>query len=313
VAARRADIRLFVPDSWMAGSTAEPGADERSRATGKGTTLLMLDLAGWRIGLDCQPALHADTIATRYAPFLAPPDRRPDVLATITLEDQAQGGILSDPGWEMRVTRQGSEFLLDASAACGKIVLGSGLAFLKLTHVNFLPGLEYFLRVLAALLAYERGGLMVHSAGLLTGGQALLFIGHSGSGKSTVVALSPHASALSDDYVALRPEPSGWRAYGTPFWNPPTLRRDGQTASGTLVGIYQLVQDQAVYLRSMSLAAASAELVAHCSVINGDATELAGLLARCRQLAEAVPVRQLHFRKDPGFWEVLGSGGFSKR
>ena len=121
-----------------------------------------------------------------------------------------------------------------------------------------------------------------------------------------MAALAPHATVLNDDLVLLRPEGAGWTAYGTPFWNAETLARDGQNAHGPLAGVYKLVQDRQVYLEPLSPAAAAAELVANCPVVNGIPELLPGLLASCRALAGAIPVQRLHFRKDPDFWGVIG-------
>ena len=52
-------------------------------------------------------------------------------------------------------------------------------------------------------------------------------------------------------------------------------------------------------------AAAVAALIGSCPVVNGDPGRALDLLARCRQIVRAVPVQQLHFRKDPSFWDVL--------
>ncbi len=50
--------------------------------------------------------------------------------------------------------------------------------------------IEYFLRAPSfPSFAYHAGGLLIHCAGLKTGG-VYLFAGQSGSGKSTVVSLS---------------------------------------------------------------------------------------------------------------------------
>ena len=157
----------------------------------------------------------------------------------------------------------------------------------------------------AAYLAFRLGGLLVHGAALLLDGKVHLFIGLGGRGKSSVVALSPHALALNDDLVVLRPVEVGWRAFGTPFWNPETTRRAGQTAEGPVVGIYSLAQDRRVYLETLPVAVAASELVANCPVVNTDSFEVPEVISRCRRLAEAVTVQRLHFRKDSGFWALL--------
>ena len=150
-----------------------------------------------------------------------------------------------------------------------------------------------------------RAGSCSTPAALLAGERVHLFTGPSGSGKSTVAALSPHAVALNDDLVLLRREGGRWIAHGTPFWNAETLDRGGQTASGPVAGIYRLVQDRGLTGCRSRPRPRAAELVANCPVVNGIPDRLPGLLARCRELAGAVPVGRLHFRVDPGFWGLI--------
>jgi hypothetical protein len=178
--------------------------------------------------------------------------------------------------------------------------------------------IEYFLRIALALFVLERDGLLVHCAALKRpgalwtrgdAGPVFLFVGQSGSGKSTVVSLSHAAGravALGDDLILLRREGAGWCAYGTPFWNFETAAREGQLETGPVAGIYKLVQDRAVFAEPMSRAAATAELVANCPIVNDQPALLPVLFDRCREIVSTVPIRRLHFRKDDAFWDVIG-------
>jgi hypothetical protein len=269
--------------------------------------MISLDLAGWRLCLDIEaPALVREATA-RYASFLT----TGGILATFTarVEVTSSGAEWPiAPTMEVSLRQAGdtdSPYRVDAPgfSACIDPVRGTGEA--TLISAAPLADLEHFLRVAVALLAFHKGGLLLHAAGLGSEGGVHLFIGQSGSGKSTAVALSPGALALNDDLIILRPCAEGWVAHGTPFWNMEARHREGQIASGLVVGIYRLVQDCDVYLEPLSSATAIAELVANCPVINGSPSHLAALLGRCGQLVAAVPVQRLHFRKDGSFWRVL--------
>ena len=267
-----------------------------------------LDIAGWRIRLRCTPGALAQATADRYAEFAVADAETPDLTVDVSGEPGAgadRSHAIPASVLETPLRTVGVTYRLDAAEICGKIVPTQRQASLQFNSADVQGELEYFLRSACALLAYQEGGLLVHGAALMRKGAVSLFVGQSGSGKSTVVALSPAATALSDDMVIVRPTAAGWVVHGTPFWNATTLRRDGQTQAGRLSGIYKLIQDRDVYLEPLRGVAAAVELVANCPVVNGDPAALAGLLARCRQLAEDVPVQRLHFRKDPSFWELL--------
>jgi len=268
---------------------------------------LDLILAGWRVRLVCAPQALAQAARARYAAFVAAIGGPADLVIAAAAEPGMSPGAHAAHMLEAPLRPDAAGYRLDADGIAASIQPDLGRATLALATAEPLGSLEYFLRIACALLAFHRGGVLLHAAGLLAGGQAYLFTGVSGSGKSTVTALSPHALALSDDLVLLRPGEAGWLAHGTPFWNPDAASRAGQTANGPIAGIYKLVKAPAVRVEPLSAAAAAAELAANCPVVNGRPELLPELLARCRDLARAVPVRRLHFRKDASFWAAVNA------
>jgi hypothetical protein len=268
--------------------------------------MIRLNLADWIVTLDVRPARLAAQMAERYAAFACADGRAADLALRIIHEDD--GASRPTTLLQATVTAKGEEYLLDAPAFYGMIGPFRGQAELRMRSAVPTREVEYFLRVALALFAWTRGGLLMHSAAVVVNEAAFLFTGQSGSGKSTVVSLaraSGRLVALSDDLVLLRHLNREWRAYGTPFWNLETQQRDGQTASGPVQAIYKLIQDREVFAEPMSTATAAAELLANCPVVNSQPALLPELLLRCREVAKAVKVQRLHFRKDDAFWEVI--------
>jgi hypothetical protein len=71
-------------------------------------------------------------------------------------------------------------------------------------------------QILLARLLADRQGLILHAAGMAIDGQGLLFVGHSGAGKSTMVTLlGDWGQILCDDRVILRRWPEGFHIHGT--------------------------------------------------------------------------------------------------
>ncbi len=83
------------------------------------------------------------------------------------------------------------------------------------------------------------------------------------------------------------------------------MDREGEAESGLVTGIYKLIQDREVFLEPMPGLAGAAELLANAPVVNDHPDLLPVLMERCRDIAGAVGVRRLHFRKDDAFWDVI--------
>lgn len=85
--------------------------------------------------------------------------------------------------------------------------LGGALWICEDGNDEFISAFENFYRVFTAYQALDRGGVLLHSAGILRDGQAILFFGHSGAGKSTLAgnALRDGLGILSDDLNLILP------------------------------------------------------------------------------------------------------------
>lgn len=201
-----------------------------------------------------------------------------------------------------RIEFSSFEANLFSEGCTGKILLDQQAEFEISTH-NPISGIDYFLRVVTALLVFQSGGLLFHGAGILHQEKGHIFFGHSGSGKSTVASLSNDDIILNDDLLILTPNEAGWKAYATPFWNPTQVRPNNRSAD--VHGMYRLVKDQDVFLKSMTDAQAVGELIANTPVVTADIERLPTVLERCQNISQSVPIYWLHFRKDAGFWNVI--------
>jgi radical SAM protein with 4Fe4S-binding SPASM domain len=71
-------------------------------------------------------------------------------------------------------------------------------------------------QVLLARILADRAGCYIHSSGVKFNNKGLLFVGHSGAGKSTMVTmLKGRAEILCDDRIIVRKGPEGFKMYGT--------------------------------------------------------------------------------------------------
>ncbi len=265
------------------------------------TKAISLEVADLGVSVICQEGHVREVLASQYRDF--PLQREPDLRLQVMLsEDPLRQSALLDTG--MAFDKNGV-LHFQASGYRGQIDIQQKTGTLHLASVQPAEEVEYLLRVAFALLAFEAGGLMLHAAGIVRGKQAYLFFGHSGAGKTTIARHSTDADAivLNDDLVILRPKPSGWQAYGTPFWNPTQTRPSSHDAP--LGALFQLVQDRQVFLEPLSPSKAIAELVANVPVIPADPARGLSLLQRISDVVQCTPVQRLHFLPDSSFWNVV--------
>lgn len=164
--------------------------------------------------------------------------------------------------------------------------------------------IENYLRILAAYAVLMRGGLLLHSSGVLYQGRAYLFVGHSGAGKTTLsrMALHEHAGILSDDINVVLPLPDGgFAASAVPFAGELGHRCLEPGGSYPLAGIFWLCKNNSARVGPLTDADQLAKLVSCCPGVNGDAGEFDRLLSVASNLLKLYSMKSLCFSKNDTF------------
>ena len=266
------------------------------------TQAITIDIAGFvtRIHTDSQP--FAERVRTRYEAFLGAADAAADMEVDVTLVPDALY-VAPTPGpWliETEITPERMTFLsyqekgeVDLLARRGRIEMAPD------AH------LENYLRVIYAWLCVQNDSLLLHSAGVVRDGWGYVFFGPSGAGKTTTSRLaSREGTVLSDDLVILRRDGAGYRLFGVPFKGELSeAPRANQTAP--LRGIFRLRQGREHRLAAMPAMTATAEMVGAAPFVVREPQLAQQLITVCNQIARTVPVLNLHFRRDDGFWKVI--------
>jgi len=189
-----------------------------------------------------------------------------------------------------------------------------GLAGALWTHEDGgerFPGVfENFLRVLVAYRLLELGGAVLHSAGVVKDGEAFLFLGRSGAGKTTAARLSlaRGAEVLSDDLNALviGAGAGGCVVLKLPFTGDLGERRAPRPPV-PLGGLLRLLQDPADAIAPLSRAETLACLLACAPYVNVDPHRRERLEQVLLALATAAAPRAftLRFSLSGGFWSII--------
>jgi hypothetical protein len=166
---------------------------------------------------------------------------------------------------------------------------------------------ENVLRIAVAYRLLEMGGVLLHSVGLADRGEASVFFGRSGAGKTTLAGLAAgHGIAvLSDDLNALVPATGDQppRVVALPFagdFRSAGLRRGAYP----LCRLGRLVKAERDALAALADAEALSGLVAASPFVNEDPHRLGRLLENLRALLQSLSVCRLEFSRHGEPWNA---------
>lgn len=154
--------------------------------------------------------------------------------------------------------------------------------------------LTSMLRIAFAQAILRRDGISIHASAVAADGKAWLFLGKSGTGKSTHARLwlrnIPGSRLLNDDNPAVRLVDGKAVAFGTPWSGKTPCYRNESAPVG---GIVRLVQGDADIFTKKDEVAALVALLPSCSVVHSDAALQSLLCDTLARIVELVPVGEL--------------------
>lgn len=142
--------------------------------------------------------------------------------------------------------------------------------------------------------------MQVHASAIEKNGKALLFLGPSGTGKSTHSRLwlqhISGASLLNDDEPVIRFLNTGEaRAYGTPWSGSTPCYRNASAQLAGFVHLYQSSQNKLTRLNGMQ---AVSEVMKHCRTVKSDEKIRQMIFNALAEMLSSVPVYRLDCRPD---------------
>jgi hypothetical protein len=145
----------------------------------------------------------------------------------------------------------------------------------------------------------REGGILLHSAGVLSQTGGYVFTGPSGAGKSTVAQFFAErgASVLSDERVILRKHGDSVIAYGTPWVGS---GRYAKNASGSVTNLFCIHHGtQSHRIETMSPGAVLSSILQQCFLPHWDREAMNATLEFLSQLVQQIPCRSLAFVNQP--------------
>jgi hypothetical protein len=149
--------------------------------------------------------------------------------------------------------------------------------------------------------------ILLHSSGIVRNGRGYAFSGKSGSGKSTVTALSEDSRILNDEISIIEHSGAGAILSDTPFNG---FYRRKQEGRAQLSGV--LLLEHAPYHRVTRIRTAESIKTLSREIIPpmGLETPLSptlylDMLECAKKIHDAVPIYRMEFLPDPGFWKFI--------
>jgi len=170
--------------------------------------------------------------------------------------------------------------------------IGSVLSWVPMKILN--PLVEVCLLTRLA----REGGILLHSAGVLTPAGGYIFTGASGAGKSTLSGFfdARGASVLSDERMIIRKMGEIFVLHGTPWVGSGAYAKN---ESGLLRELFTIGHGPQHQIESLSPSAALALILPQCFLPHWDRAAMETTLAFLSDLVSHIPCRRLVFAKHP--------------
>lgn len=273
---------------------------------------LAFQLGGFRFQLFARGIVLTDSLPNWYQAFEPQPDSQvftirylsyneldPDLVGKLFEGNNRYHNVmvLSDPTYlaenEIAVFRWDFRALLRTDKLKARVYLLN----------NSPASIDAVARVATSLILNKANKLLVHGSSILVGDCGYLFIGVSGSGKSTISVLS-RSTILNDEIslIDVGNYNSAPYVYGTPFHGDLTECRN---QGGILVGIYLLMQSSETVVRSLD------EYQQHLAVLRNSINfsqtvkSFDTITLLSHRLLKKVTVNVLEFENNNRFMELI--------
>ncbi|MGE7602918.1 hypothetical protein ACQKL5_10440 [Peribacillus sp. NPDC097675] len=223
-------------------------------------------------------------------------NENPDLTITVQME-------LGEPfvNYEVNVTKTADRIYFRRSDYL--VEVDAEYQFAEISAYNELALKHALINLYSSFIVYHEWGLLLHSSCVIDNGQAHIFAGHSGAGKSTVAKLSYPRNLLSDEATILKISSNKVEAFNSPFRSE--LRSDGEERYlplGSIQVLHQSLDNRRSKLSKSDTLLTLIDKVFYWSDEPENTKVILGMLTK---VANHVPAYNLFFQKDNTFWELI--------
>jgi hypothetical protein len=226
------------------------------------------------------------------------------------------GELIYDPGSIWKMYRSGynfqAVFAYNTKNPQSRLLVNPSWNILTLTEqptnrfwtsiLNFGAG-ELILRT-AILFT---GGVVFHASLVDDNGKGILFVGHSGEGKSTIANLWSQVSGaiiINEDRVAVRSTKTGAMGFGIPWGGSANITRNHQVPISAIILLEQSTQND---IQHISPFIASSSLITRTFLPYWDQTLLLLAMSNLNNIINNVQIFRVRFRPDTAIVPLIQS------
>jgi len=282
---------------------------------------MYMKIGGVDFSVSCRHPLSVDRLPDTYRQFLTGTDMPGgDITVNVRIEtggmpDTAQMTKIFDTGQSWSMFRQNDAYVLSLNAPavngqaiwlavfnsqCDTISIYCSDQFTAAEGTQtFSTPLTYPLdQLLLMHILAEKGGALLHAAGIGINSRGCIFPGRSGAGKSTLSRLFLNrdtAEMLSDDRIIIRKTDGKFRAFGTPWAGDAGIAENKNVMLDRLFFIHHADTNR---VRELMPKEAVERLMPVTSIPWYDEKATQEMLSFCEDLVLHIPAYELHFRPD---------------
>ena len=237
-------------------------------------------------------------LRNRYSGFLTSNEK-----CEITLDLEIVPVNFEDPDADIQVTQKNGQWML--SRGDFRAEWDSERQHCRIRQTASPHATDSVLRIVHSLVQATRKGFLLHAASAIRNGNAFLFAGESGAGKSTISGLAPaDVTLLTDEISYVCRGAGGYVAFGTPFTGE--LAKAGENVRGPVKALYLLAKGTENRIDPAEPGTAMRSLLSNVLFFAKDEELVRSLFDSAFEFVRHVPVYKLTFVPDARVWELIG-------